>query len=670
MHHANSLNNAPVVKSQSLFVLGWAALWKMMTKSHDTRGAIGQATGPMRIFCVLCLIVATGRCVLAEGTATPPASVWTFEAESWQSRDVRQPAQAREVWDTMHLLAALQGLVNRESPRLYLFYCQQFGVKTDHFWFDWFRGEDGWLRAAEVRGVDRLDELIEKFRGDFDGLVVYDGNVPATANVASTAAGVERLLPVRYDATTNSLFSRLTQQHHLPVKLWLVRPDGTPKFTGRGRIPDLDEPSTGSAKIDAYRWAIARYLRPGRCGAGVAAYYVDAFWLNRPQQGQSDLHTLSNHDWFIARRAFFFDLSPWGDEAPVDDPGQPSGADKGCLLEVLRLLYLNADGGMVRIGGFPPWPFKYTTHGHAGKHDGVPTEWEFTRLISQFNAYKEADAAGLGAIANASFSTHYPLQERYAQPNAKPDAAAWRARGLITADGKVAARLYVGHYVGDYDSPSWLYKAVPAFFQDAKRGQVPLGWAFDPNLADRAPQALVYAYRHATTNDFFIAGDSGAGYLNPRGLTVRPDSGLPSGLKVWAAYCQRYFARWDMSITGFMLDGASGASTETEFAAYAHFSPDGAGTHFEKGPAMHTGMPTCPERDLPDSAEAAARFIAEQAKLSPGRPSFLWARSILKSPGWYAEVSRLLRERHPEAAVEVVDPYTFFGLIRIHLHGQ
>ena len=43
-------------------------------------------------------------------------------------------------------------------------------------------------------------------------------------------------------------------------------------------------------------------------------------------------------------------------------------------------------------------------------------------------------------------------------------------------------------------------------------------------IADRAPQALVYAYRHATTNDFFIAGDSGAGYLNPRALTVRPDS--------------------------------------------------------------------------------------------------------------------------------------------------
>ena len=81
-------------------------------------------------------------------------------------------------------------------------------------------------------------------------------------------------------------------------------------------------------------------------------------------------------------------------------------------------------------------------------------------------------------------------------------------------------------------------------FRNPARGQTPLGWAFDPNLADRAPQALVYAYRHATTNDFFIAGDSGAGYLNPRALTVRPDSQLPSGLDAWTGHCQFDFARW------------------------------------------------------------------------------------------------------------------------------
>jgi hypothetical protein len=583
--------------------------------------------------------------------------------------DLHVATDAAALWDTLHALAALQGIVNRSSPRFYLFYCAEFGVETDPFWFDWLRGEDGWLGGSEVRRLSTLEEAVSQFREEIRGVVLYDPAVPATSNLGSTAAGCEDLLPVRYDRTPGSVFDRLVNGLGLPVKLWLLNKDGTPKFTGRGRLPDYDEPSSGSAKVDCYRWASKRYLATGRCAPGITAYYVDAFWLRRPQGAGPTMHTLSNHDYFISRRAFFFDLSPWGDERPNDDPEQPMGLDRRQFLEVMGALYRRSQGGMIQIGGFPPWPYKYTSHATPkGRHDGVPTEWEFGRLISQFNGYKEADAAGLGAIANASFYRHYPLAKRYRQPNAKPGLEQWRAGGYVTAEGKVKATLFLGHYVGDYDAPSWLYKAVPAFFRDPERGRVPLGWAFDPNLADRAPQALVYAYRHATTNDFFIAGDSGAGYLNPRALTVRPDSGLPPALKTWTDHCRRYYEQWDMSITGFILDGSGGASTDLEFEAYRTFSPDGAGTHFEQDPAIHAGLACCPERDLPDEVAAAAAAVAARAASRPkGQPGFLWARSILKSPRWYADLSRVLAEKHPDARVEVVDPYTFFGLIRAHL---
>ena len=232
----------------------------------------------------------------------------------------------------------------------------------------------------------------------------------------------------------------------------------------------------------------------------------------------------------------------------------------------------------------------------------------------------------------------------------------------------MAPKFFVGHYVGDYDAPSWLYKAVPKFFRDPARGKVPLGWAFDPNLADRAPQALVYAYRHATSNDFFIAGDSGAGYLNPRALTIRPESDLPSGLEKWREHCRSYYQQWDMSITGFILDGSAGASTQTEFAAYRTFSPNGAGTHFEPAPGMRAGIPTCREQDLPDDAKSAADAIAKAARRSRAGPGFMWARSILRPPAWYANVSEILQSQHPELQIQVVDPYTFFGLIKAHFH--
>jgi hypothetical protein len=562
----------------------------------------------------------------------------------------------------MHLLAALQGLVNRDSPRLYLFYCSEFGVETDVFWFDWLRNEDGWLKSSEVRPLMTLDQAVITFRDAFKGLVVYDPKVPATANLASTAAGCEDLLPVRYGS---DLCRRLVEALRIPVKLWLVNTNGTSLFTGEGMIPGLHERSTGSAKNDCYRWAIQNYVM--QAAPGVAAYYIDSFWLANPRAAGPTMHTLSNHDYFVARKAFFFDLSPWGDERPNDDPRQPLGLDRKSFREVMTALYHRTEGGMIQVGGFTPWPFKYTSHAsREHKHDGVPTEWEFGRLLSQFNAYMEADAAGLAAMANASFYRHYPLKARYLQPNPRPGPDDWHVKGYLDAKNTVTNLLFVGHYVGDYDAPSWLYKAVPTLFAVRGAARVPLGWAFNPNLADRAPQALVYAYRNAAAGDYFIAGDSGAGYLNPRALTVRPDSELPSGLARWVEHCRIYYARWDMSITGFILDGAGGSSTDLEYQAYASLSRDGAGTHFEPGPAMRAGIPTCPERDLPDDVGRAVEVILEQDVRRNNKPAFLWARSILKPRSWYEELSNALKERGLNSRVAVVDPYTFFGLIRAH----
>ncbi|TWU32873.1 GxGYxYP domain-containing protein [Novipirellula artificiosorum] len=580
-----------------------------------------------------------------------PQSVHLFDAKSLRGLDLSQTENANRVWDTLHAFAALQGIVNRDEPRLYLSYCREFGVDTDRFWLNWLRHDDGWLGNRSVVAIDSLAKAVETFRSQIDGVVVYDPAVPATSNVASTAAGCEKLIPVRFSRDPDSLYVQLTTTLGLPVKLWLIHPDGSSMF---------------ASKAEAYRWAIREFIESGKCDPLFSAYYVDAFWLTRPSQATRDMHTLTNHDYFVSHRAFFFDLSPWGDEAPVDEPSQPMGLDKQVLIEVLSALQLAAPKSILKIGGFPPWPFKYTTHGGAGKHGGVPTEWEFTRLISQYNAYHEADAAAPGAMANASFFAHYPLRESYPQPNARPTARDWQRAGYIGDDGKVAAKLFVGHYVGDYDSPAWLYKAVPAFFSDPQRGQVPLAWAFDPNLSDRAPQAMVYAYQHATHNDFFVAGDSGAGYLNPRALSQRPDSMLPSGLAFWRDHNRTFFKRWGMTITGFVLDGAAGGSTELEFQAYRDFSPDGCGCHhgWPAPPTIISGVPVCPHRDLPSSAADAAALIAAEANKVNKGPRFLWGRSILKPPSWYAEVSKRVEDDYPEADVEVVDPYTFFGLAK------
>ena len=43
-------------------------------------------------------------------------------------------------------------------------------------------------------------------------MVVYDSKVASTSNIASSVAGIENLIAVRYDISPNSLYTRLVLQ--------------------------------------------------------------------------------------------------------------------------------------------------------------------------------------------------------------------------------------------------------------------------------------------------------------------------------------------------------------------------------------------------------------------------------------------------------------------------
>lgn len=613
----------------------------------------------VRIVAAVCLCVGA-VCCSDDGTSQTITFLDLSHLREVRADDARA---CRLLWDELHCAATLQGVVNRREPLLYIDYVANEFMEVDRFWWDTCRSGGGWLYGRDTVACGDVVQAVERFADRLRGAVVYDPEVASTSCVASAVAGAEDLVAIRYDTTAGSLYDRLVVHGpRLKVRVWLVNRDGTSMFTGRGTVPQTDRASTGSVKVDPYVWFVERYMKRGRCNGEYGAYYLDQYWLQRPSAAPMNAHCLTNHDFFVSRRGFFFDLSPWGDEAATDDPAQSVGCDRTMLLEMLGEAYrLNEGKRMCHIGGFPAWAYKYTRHA-GGSHEDVATEWEFSRLISAYNAFKDADAIGYGAMANASFWQHYPTAERY--PQRWVDDEDLRRRGYIDETGgvRIDGRKFMIFYVGDYDASSWITSVLPHLWNDPARGELPLMWCISPVLERRAPMVLDYVRRTAGPNDYFAAADNGAGYLMPGMLqSPRPVSGLPDGLDVWAGHCRPLYEKWGLTITGFIIDGEAPALDSRGLACYASFSPDGIVPQKTPRTRLYGEMPVLRAgADLVGTPEESAAFIVEDMRRSP--IPFGWYRDILKSPSWHVEVMEHVRRLDP--TVELLDAPTFFELYR------
>lgn len=612
------------------------------------------------------ILLMTMLCVNAQ-VKQPPVGI--LDMRYTVNFDLCHKDSIKIAWDHTHAMATLQGIVNRKYPQLYIFLVENAGINIDRYWWNKYRQQGKWLAGRDTLAYPDIASVITAYQKQIRGAVVYDPAVAATSNIASSVAGVEDLIAIRYDTSPGSLYSQvIVNGPRLPVKVWLVNSNGTSLFTGQGMIPGTQRPSTGSVKNDAYAWFITHYLAKGKCNTAYGAYYIDQEWMNHPGVAARNHHTLSNHDFFVSRRGFFFDLSPWGDEPATDDPQQQTGTDLQTLKEILFTAWKQNKGKQYAyLGGFPPWAFKYTQHAK-GRHEDVATEWEYSRIISAYNAFKDADAINYGALANASFWQHFPLKKKYAQPWITADSL--KARGYLTADGKVNInrRNFIIFYVGDYDASSWVSQTTPTIWDNPDRGKVPLMWCISPVLAERVPMALDYRRETATANDYFAAADNGAGYLMPGMLQApRPLSELPDGVQAWAAHNKPYYQRWGLSVTGFIIDGHAPGLNSKGLDAYASFSPNGIVPQKAPLALLHNNMPVLRAGDdvNEEDPHEAARHILERVRQREALIPFHWFRNILKDPSWYRKVMKELRAQDP--SIELLDAPTFFELYRAYL---
>ncbi|MCE5199974.1 carboxypeptidase regulatory-like domain-containing protein [bacterium] len=573
-----------------------------------------------------------------------------------------------QTYDVYHTTSCIQGLANRQAPRLFVRYPECTNTSPDDsLWLGRLLEQGGLCEDWPVVDVNSIGDLVDIYRGYINGVIVYDDTtgVLSTSLAATTAAACEGAIAVRKDTASDSLYTYLTVTKGLPVLI-----DLSGKFTGSGTIWGTNGVhSTGSAKCDAYIWAKVNYLDTGKCNPTVLSYTLDEYGLKIGQILW--VSQLSNLDYAVSQKAFCFDLSPWGDERPNDDLVQPLGTDRNTFMTILNACNIQTgQSKMIRFCGFPRWDVKYTNYQSiGGSHSPSSTESYFIQLLGPYNAYCEPYAPSPSWVANTSFYAALKpevMDRRYVQ-NPPPTYTDMVTRGLIDSNGNVLAGNYIMIGLGDYDGPIWpLYQLGSVrgindqylgqpIWDNTERGNVYCNWGINPNLIDRASVALDYFYRHKSSKDFFIGWDSGAGYVDPARLHGTRISGYGDARPMWQEHCKNYYRMLDYSITGWTYPPIG----SSELEVFIPFSNDGVGS--AGGQRLLSNMP-CSQKGTDFANNYSTGVINNSTGANfASYDTCMWTPSMVRDLKNYWGTTN----NH-----QFLDAPTYFYLLRYYLGGS
>lgn len=386
--------------------------------------------------------------------------------------------------------AALQGLVNRSAPTLYLdygIYDDPAARRTNEVFLD----EDLWqskYRALlgnqdqrnlayyrekfnlALENATDLPALVLRHQADLSGLVIWDEALPDTVNIALMLAAQERLLPVTAAMADELSGSGLAIKHDL-----------------RGRWQE---------RVSLYRWAFDNLF--SKCKPGTLAC-IEPGW-QRPEF----------LDYVVQQKIFVYSLS------------SSAGGLGGQLLMALafgppalrEFLFATRLDGLIRHAALTWMGWKNPEVKLSNRVQRVikalpyPTIFGWhTRRDDELAFMLQLTANGLLLVPShlaGNFSFHAGLPARGVQPKPPAPTPALDPQGIYLtftlSDGDQLMMMHTGE-LGNWDNPL--------------RGSVPFNWETQPLLLELAPALLEKFTSTATENDCLIAGPSGAGYIVP-----------------------------------------------------------------------------------------------------------------------------------------------------------
>ena len=549
------------------------------------------------------------------------------------------PEKATNRYEISVTAATLQGLYNPTAEQK--IYLLDSTVASSSNTMETLTEDERWFSFIDrVSLGSDMSRLLSLAKESIKSVIIWDPNVPATVNVATTMAGVEAgivMTASQYD----------TYAADLPADVRVISLVG--KFTGS---------ETGSAKNDAYRWAIREYLAKGKCSTEYIFSLEDAFGRNMRNTYARDLA--------VSKKGFVFDLSPWKDEAPKDDPTQKLGTDLETYMMILETLQaLRGTQQLTEIVGF----FSQQKYAKAGndetwesKYTGTHVEWEYAYLFTPYQCYWNPSAE---YAMNISVHSTYEISDPLYQNRPEVDIELNDSEDMI----------YMMIVMGDYDSIGSFYTKMTANWENRYRGQIPLAWSFNPNIIDHYPDIVEYFYETATPNDYFVSNVGGAGWYNPSRVEDTEEQ-----WEMWLEHHLKYFKLTDMSVSPDMWDYSAFSPMAEKYIT--QYATTGAGTLIANplGHSTTGGKPTVPHVaengsvideisnrfDGTDPAQCAKEWridINKRDDSREGHATFMSCRCVWSTPEYLVLCINELQKLYPDKEIKVVDPYTYYRLL-------
>ncbi|HKX31103.1 MAG TPA: GxGYxYP domain-containing protein [Blastocatellia bacterium] len=479
--------------------------------------------------------------------------------------------------DRQGLLVTLQGIVNRRRPRLYFYW------GTD-------QTNQLWLPNLNVPYRNNSDpwSLIERYRPEINGAVVYDPNLPDTVNLATNLAGLKGGVIATAELAESLNLPVLDDlrgrfSHRLDAYRWALS-ELWPKLTNRmltaisptntvsvpnvqwltllrapGQVRDASNRAVYTADLSAFLGGEAVYVK-----------YQDAFSIDGwgPSVSRvtvtADGQVIASFQPASAGEApYLFDAdssqttSGWrfadGNSYFIYKFTPPAGTRQLVLQTEMWNEYLvMATNTAPSIQVANPLFRDYIVAVNAPVFWLDPESADEAALLTEILETAQPDSPYLGWFPQGHEMTGVTLCGQHRVPVVAADFF-YNGTVFSGARGKVKTRqsrarppklenkIYLTMTMVEGDNIQYNQHRMRSIWDDPGRGQVPLNWSISALLLDMAPTMLQYFQQTQTANDLLVAGPSGAGY-------TYPSNWPPQDLEGFIRRSGRYLARTGMNL--------------------------------------------------------------------------------------------------------------------------